>query len=138
MPRLPLKLRRSPCYRLLAELTQFDRTLRQASSTVCNVKATGLLPTQLPRLGPDCTTKSCRSVLLSGSASMLALHTSVDVGLQSNQTAFIHFRAAYVLADFSDMSRSTARSKDHWTPLAFAPFSNRSVSIGAIAEDQIE
>ena len=31
------KLRCSPCYRLHSELTQFDETLRQAASTVCNV-----------------------------------------------------------------------------------------------------
>ena len=37
MPHLLLKLRSSPCYRLHAELTQFDETLRQAASTVCNV-----------------------------------------------------------------------------------------------------
>ena len=37
MPRLLFKLRCSPCYRLHAELTQFDKTLRQAASTVCNV-----------------------------------------------------------------------------------------------------
>ena len=38
MPRLLFKLRSSPCYRLHAELTQFDKTLRQATSTVCNIK----------------------------------------------------------------------------------------------------
>ena len=38
IPRLLFKLRSSPCYRLHAELTQFDKTLRQATSTVCNVK----------------------------------------------------------------------------------------------------
>ena len=38
MLRLLFKLRSSPCYRLHAELTQFDKTLRQATSTVCNVK----------------------------------------------------------------------------------------------------
>ena len=38
MPRLLFKLRISPCYRLHSELTQFDKTLRQATSTVCNVK----------------------------------------------------------------------------------------------------
>ena len=37
MPRLLFKLRSSPCYRLHADLTQFDETLRQAASTVCNV-----------------------------------------------------------------------------------------------------
>ena len=37
MPRLLFKLRSSPCYRLHVELTQFDKTLRQAASTVCNV-----------------------------------------------------------------------------------------------------
>ena len=37
MPRLLLKLRSSPCYRLHSELTQFDETLRQAASTFCNV-----------------------------------------------------------------------------------------------------
>ena len=37
MPRLLFKLRSSLCYRLHAELTQFDKTLRQAASTVCNV-----------------------------------------------------------------------------------------------------
>ena len=36
MPRLLSKPRSSPCYRLHAELTQFDETLRQAASTVCN------------------------------------------------------------------------------------------------------
>ena len=38
LPRLLFKLRSSPCYRLHAELTHFDKTLRQAASTVCNVK----------------------------------------------------------------------------------------------------
>ena len=37
MPRLLFKLRSSPCYRLHLELTQYDETLRQAASTVCNV-----------------------------------------------------------------------------------------------------
>ena len=37
MPRLNFKLRISPCYRLHTELKQFDETLRQAASTVCNV-----------------------------------------------------------------------------------------------------
>ena len=37
MPRLLFKRRSSPCYRLHAELTQFDKTLRQAASTVYNV-----------------------------------------------------------------------------------------------------
>ena len=36
MPRLHFKLRSSPCFRLHSELTQFDETLRQASTTVCN------------------------------------------------------------------------------------------------------
>ena len=36
MPRLLFKLGSSPCYRLHAELTQYDKTLRQAASTVCN------------------------------------------------------------------------------------------------------
>ena len=70
-------------------------------------QATGLLPTQSLRLGPDWTTKPCGSVLLFGSASMSALHTSVDVGLLSNQTSFIHFHAISVLVDFSDTPRST-------------------------------
>ena len=38
-------------------------------------------------MGPDWTTKPCGSVLLFGSASMSALHTSDDVGLLSNQMA---------------------------------------------------
>ena len=42
-----------------------------------------------------------------GSASMSALDTSVDVGLLSNQTAFIHFHAVSVLIDFLDTPRST-------------------------------
>ena len=37
MQRLPFKLGSSPRYRLHSELTQFDETLRQAASTVCNV-----------------------------------------------------------------------------------------------------
>ena len=37
MPRLLFKLKSSLCYRLHSELTQFDETLRQAASTVCNV-----------------------------------------------------------------------------------------------------
>ena len=37
MSRLLFMLRSSPCYRLHSELTQFDETLRQAASTVCNV-----------------------------------------------------------------------------------------------------
>ena len=37
MPRLLLKLKSSPCYRLHSELTQFAETLRQAASTVFNV-----------------------------------------------------------------------------------------------------
>ena len=37
MSRLLFKLRRSPCYRLHSEQTQFDETLRQAAFTVCNV-----------------------------------------------------------------------------------------------------
>ena len=37
MPRLLLKLRSSLCYRLHAELTQFDETFRQAAFTDCNV-----------------------------------------------------------------------------------------------------
>ena len=37
MPRILIKLRSSPCYRLHSELTQFDETLRQAASTVCKV-----------------------------------------------------------------------------------------------------
>ena len=41
-------------------------------------------------------------MLLFGSASMSALHTCVDVGLLSNQTAFIHFHAILVLVDFLD------------------------------------
>ena len=57
-------------------------------------QTTELLPTQSLRLGPDCTTKPCGSVLLFGSASMSALHTSVDVGVLPNQTVFIHFHAA--------------------------------------------
>ena len=63
---------------------------------------TGLLPTQSIRLGSDWTTKHCRSVLLFGSASISALHNSVDVGLLSNQTAFINFHAVSVLVDFLD------------------------------------
>ena len=35
------------------------------------------------------------------------LHTSADVGLLSNQTAFIHFHAVSVLVDFLDTPRST-------------------------------
>ena len=37
MPRLLLKLRRSPCYRMHSELTQFNEKLRQPAFTVCNV-----------------------------------------------------------------------------------------------------
>ena len=37
MPHLLFKLGSSPCYRLHSELTQFDETLWQAASTVCNV-----------------------------------------------------------------------------------------------------
>ena len=37
MPHLLFRLRSSPCYRLRADLTQFDETLRQAASTACNV-----------------------------------------------------------------------------------------------------
>ena len=37
MPHLFSKLISSPCYRLHAELTQFDKTSWQAASTVCNV-----------------------------------------------------------------------------------------------------
>ena len=37
MPRLLFKLRSSPCFHLHSELTQFDKILRQAASTVCNV-----------------------------------------------------------------------------------------------------
>ena len=37
IPCLLFKFRSSPCYRLHTELTQFDETLRQAASTVCNV-----------------------------------------------------------------------------------------------------
>ena len=38
MSRILFKFRSSPCYRLHSELTQFDNRLRQAASTVCNVK----------------------------------------------------------------------------------------------------
>ena len=41
-------------------------------------------------------------MLLFGSALMSALLTSVDVGLLSNQTAFIHCHAVSVLLDFPD------------------------------------
>ena len=44
LPRLLFKLRNSPCYRLLSELTKFDETLRQAASTVCNVNFDRRLP----------------------------------------------------------------------------------------------
>ena len=53
---------------------------------------------------------------------MSALHTSVDVGLLSNQTAFIHLHAVSVLVYFLDTLRSTTSYKDHLTPLAFTPF----------------
>ena len=59
------------------------------------------------RLGPDWTTKPCGSVLHFGSASMSALHTRVDVGLLSNQAAFIHLHTVSVLVDFLDTPRST-------------------------------
>ena len=217
MLRLPIKHSNSPCYRLHSELTEFDETLRQAASTICNVNfddtgwqqstfpvaqcGLGLssavnaslpayasshsanrqlvgqilqdvcvscptsevdsiserwtelgheliatdkksfqrywssavhealfrslkagappsrLARQLPkvtratqslRLGPDWTTKPFGSVLLIGSPSMSALHTSVDVGLLSNQTAFIHFHAISVLIDFRDTARTTS------------------------------
>ena len=68
---------------------------------------------------------------------MSALHTSVDVVLLSTQAALVHFHAVSVLADFPDTPRSTTW-KDHLTPLAFTPFSNRSASIGETAEDQME
>ena len=50
MPRLLFKLRISPCYRLHAELTQFDETLWQAASTVCivNFDDTGWQQSTLP------------------------------------------------------------------------------------------
>ena len=70
-------------------------------------RATGLLPTKSLWLGPDWTTKHCGSVLLFGSASMSALHTCVDVGLLSNQMAFIHFHAISEQVDFPDTPRST-------------------------------
>ena len=50
MPCLLFRLRSSPCYRLHAELTQFDETLRQAASMVCNVNfgVSGWQPSTLP------------------------------------------------------------------------------------------
>ena len=50
MPHLLINLRSSPCYRLHSELTQFDETLRQAASTVCNVNFddTGWQQSELP------------------------------------------------------------------------------------------
>ena len=50
MPRLLFKLRCSPCYRLHSELTQFDETLRQSASTVCNgnIHDTGWQQSTLP------------------------------------------------------------------------------------------
>ena len=50
MPRLLFKLKSSPYYRLHSELTQFDETLRQAASTVCNVNLddTGWQQSTLP------------------------------------------------------------------------------------------
>ena len=38
MLHLLFKLRSSPCYRLLSELTQFDKTLRQEASMIFNIK----------------------------------------------------------------------------------------------------
>ena len=49
MPRLLLKLRSSPCYRLHSELTQFDETLRQAASTVSNVNFDWVATVNTPR-----------------------------------------------------------------------------------------
>ena len=37
IPHLLFELRSSQCYRLHSELTQFDETLRQTASTVCNI-----------------------------------------------------------------------------------------------------
>ena len=70
----------------------------------------------------------------------VALHVGLNVCLahQCRCGVSVQSDGLHPLADFPDTPRSTTSSKDHWTALAFTPFSNRSVSIGATAEDQLE
>ena len=89
MPRLLFKLRSSPCYRrcyrLHAELTQFDKTLRQAASTVCTVKFddTGWQRSTLPVAQGGLGLSSAVNVSLPAYASSLsATRQLVDQMLQ--------------------------------------------------------
>ena len=74
MPRLLFKLRSSPCYRLHAELTQFDKTLRKATSTVCNVKLddTGWQQSTLPVAQGDRGLSTAVNISLPAYASSLS------------------------------------------------------------------
>ena len=74
MPRLLFKLRSSPCYRLHAELTQFDKALRHAASTVCNVNFddTGWQQSTLPVAHGGLGLSSAASVSLPAYTSSLS------------------------------------------------------------------
>ena len=62
---------------------------------------------QIAQVGTRLDDEALRISVALRSVSMSALHTSVDVGLLSSQTAFIHFHDVSVLVDLPDTSRST-------------------------------
>ena len=110
MPRLLVELRSSPCYRLHSELTQFDETLRQVASTVCNVNFddTGWQRSSLP-------------VAQGG----LGLSSAVDVPLPANASSLNATRqlVGQILQDvFESCPTSEVDSVDErWTELRHEP-----------------
>ena len=110
IPCLLFKLRTSPCYRLHSELTQFNETLQQAASTVCNVyfDDTGWQQSLLP-------------VAQGG----LGFSSTVNVSLPAYASSISATRqiVGQILQDvFESCPKSDVDSvAEHWTELGLQP-----------------